>query len=66
MLLLERKIRKLLFWFDNEPAGVQRITAVHKQNSRHASKVLPAEFINLGLPLAGMFKLCSAPELSLL
>lgn len=66
MLLLERKIRKLLFWFDNEPAGVQRITSVHKQNSRHASKVLPAEFINLGLPLAGMFKLCSAPELSLL
>lgn len=62
--LLESQIRKHLHWFDNGPTGVQRITAVHKQKSRHAGKVFPAEFINIRLPHETMIKPLSAPKLS--
>lgn len=64
ILLLENKIRKHLHWFDKEPAGVQRITTVHKQKSRYSSRILPAEFMNMGLLHAAMIKPYSAPELS--
>lgn len=64
VLLLEKKIRKHLHWFDKEPAGVQRITTVHKQKSRHSCRILPAKFINVWLLHAAMIKPFSAPELS--
>lgn len=62
ILLLESKIRKHLHWFNKGPAGVQRITTVHKQKSRHSCRILPAEFISMQLLHEAMVKPHSAPK----
>lgn len=62
ILLLESKTRKHLHWFDKEPSGIQRITAIDKQKSRRSCRILPAEFINMWLLHAVMIQPYSAPK----